>query len=154
MFGDPVPEGWGKRGRPQHIDTQENHNKVSMLLAFGWNNERIANALGITPPTLRKFYFRELKVRDEARDRLDAALAMKVWDRVQAGVVGAMRMFVSLQERNDLMPFGQRKQGDTKVKTAKLGKKEAAHQAARDPDRSTTLGDLMAQRQQGDDRSH
>jgi hypothetical protein len=41
--------------------------KTNMLLAFGWNNERIARALHITPPSLRKHYFSELRYRDEAR---------------------------------------------------------------------------------------
>lgn len=30
-----------------------------MLLALGWNNERIAAALRITPPSLRRHYFSE-----------------------------------------------------------------------------------------------
>jgi len=45
LFGDPVSEYRPKGGRPQHLATQENRNKVSMLVAFGWNNERIARAL-------------------------------------------------------------------------------------------------------------
>jgi hypothetical protein len=152
LFGDLVPEGWGKRGRPQHIATLENRNKVNMLLAFGWNNERIARALGITAPTLRKNYFRELKFREEARDRLDSSLAMKCWEQVQAGNVGAMREFARLLERNDLMTYGQRSrpQAAPTKKEPKLGKKEAAELAAQQPDRSTTLGDLMAQRQVDD----
>jgi hypothetical protein len=39
-----------------------------MLLAFGWNNKRIARALHISLPTLRARYFAELKYREEARD--------------------------------------------------------------------------------------
>jgi hypothetical protein len=70
LLGDPIPENWGKRGRPPHIPTERNRNKVMMLLAFGWNTDRIAKALSITAPTLRKNYFRELKVRLEARDRM------------------------------------------------------------------------------------
>src|SRR5207248_11126202 len=89
LFGDPVPENWGKRGRPQHVATQENRNKVSMLLAFGWNNERIARSLHITPPSLRKHYFSELRYRNETRDRLDAALAMTLWRQVEGGNVSA-----------------------------------------------------------------
>jgi hypothetical protein len=103
LFGDPVPEGWGRRGRPQHIATQQNRNKVMMLLAFGWNNERIARALGITLPTLRRNYFRELKFRDEQRDWLDASLAARLWEQVEAGNVAAMKEFPQLVERNDLM---------------------------------------------------
>jgi hypothetical protein len=78
LFGDPVREYRPRGGRPAHIATQGNHNKVSMLLAFGWNNERIARALHITPPTLRARYFSELRYRDEMRDRLDAVVSRGV----------------------------------------------------------------------------
>lgn len=36
LLGDPIPEGFGKRGRPEHIPTVENRNKVRLLLALGW----------------------------------------------------------------------------------------------------------------------
>jgi hypothetical protein len=148
LFGDPVPENWGGRGRPQHIATQENRNKVLMLLALGWNNERIAQALGITAPTVRKSYKVELKFRDEQRDRLNAALAMKLWDGVQDGNVTAIREFQAFLEKNDLMNYGQTSKPE-QVKEPKLGKKDAALVAARQPDIGTPLGMLMAQRQQG-----
>jgi hypothetical protein len=124
LFGDPVPENWGRRGRPQHIATLGNRNKVNMLLAFGWSNERIAKALRITPPTLRKNYFRELKFRDEQRDRLDASVALKLWEQVQQGNVGAIKEFRKLLADNDLM--GAQKEFDDGPKKKPLGKKEQA----------------------------
>ena len=78
-----------------------------MLVGLGWSNERIAGVMLITLPTLRKHYFSELKIRAVARDRLDARLAMKLWEQVEDGNVGAMREFRKLQEHNDLMLFGQ-----------------------------------------------
>jgi hypothetical protein len=148
LFGDPVPEGWGRRGRPQHIATQENRNKCSMLLALGWNNERIARALGITAPTLRKNYFRELKFRDEARDRLDARIAVLLWNQFETGSVAAGKEFRKLVERNDLMIYGQTAPPEAKAEKApKLGKKEQALADALEPDTGTTLGELMARRQ-------
>jgi hypothetical protein len=146
LFGDPVPEGWGRRGRPQHIAARQNRNKVTMLLAFGWNNERIACALGITPPTLRRNYFRELKFRDEQRDRLDASLATRLWEQVEAGNVAAMKEFRKLLESNDLMLYGQ-KTKPVEAKPAALGKKEQALAAARAPDTGSTMVELMARRQ-------
>jgi hypothetical protein len=148
LFGDPVPEGWGKRGRPAHIATQQNRNKVTMLVAFGWSNERIARALGITPPTLRRNYFHQLKFRDEQRDRLDAAMAMRLWQQVEAGNVAAMKEFRALVERNDLMTYGQ--SAPPEPKEPKLGKKEQALAAAQQPDTGTSLGELMARRQATD----
>jgi|HubBroStandDraft_6_1064221.scaffolds.fasta_scaffold374981_2 hypothetical protein len=147
LFGDPVPENWGGRGRPAHIATLENRNKVKMLLAFGWNNPRIAAALGITQPTLRKNYFHELKFRSEQRDRLDAAMAMKLWDEFSAGSVAAGREFRALLQHNDLMTYGQSSPPENEAKGPKLGKKEQALHDAQTPDTGSSLGDLMAQRQ-------
>lgn len=149
LFGDPIPEGYGRAGRPEHVRTKENSNKVIMLLALGWGNERISRALHITPPTLRKHYFRELKFRDEARDRLDARLAMNLWDQVEAGNVGAIREFRKLLEKNDLMLYGQSAPVRTEkpVKKPRLGKKEEATLAAHEPDTGSALGLLIARRQ-------
>jgi hypothetical protein len=148
LFGDPVPEGWGKRGRPQHIATAGNRNKVNMLLALGWNNDRIARALGITAPTLRKNYFRELKFRDEARDKLDARTAMLFWQEFEAGNVAAGKAFRKFVEHNDLMLYGQISPPDAKTdKAPKLGKKEQALADAHAPDVDTPMGELMALRQ-------
>lgn len=122
-----------------------------MLVALGWSNMRIAAAMYVTQPTLRKYYFSELKFRDVARDRLNAGLAMKIWEQVQAGNVGAMKEFQKFLDRNDLMVYGQAAPLPTgkqkAAKEPKLGKKEAAIAAAQKPDVGTPLGELMARRQ-------
>ncbi len=157
LFGDPVPSNWGERGRPEHIPTQQNRNRVSMLVALGWNNVRIAAALFITQPTLRKHYFSELKFRDVARDRLEANIAMQLWRGVLDGNVAAIREFQAFKDRNDLMMYGHAQQpknagaGESKKASDKLGKKAQAELAARNPDRGSALGDLIAHRQ-GDGR--
>lgn len=152
LFGEPVPANWGLRGRPEHIATQQNRNRVSMLVAFGWSNKRIAAALFVTLPTLRKHYFSELKFREVARDRLNATLATKLWELFLAGNVAAGKEFRALMEQNDLMLYGQTAPpaDQSPAKEPKLGKKEAALVAANQPDRATTLGGLMAQRQSSD----
>jgi hypothetical protein len=144
LLGDPIPEGWGKRGRPQHIATQQNRNRVMMLLAFGWSNERIAKAIGITPPTLRKNYFRELRYRDEARDRVDAALATMLWEQAKGGSVAAIKEFRSLMAENDLIAGHRSFYGDgdqDAAKEPKLGKKEEAAIAAQSAGEDTEWGD-------------
>ncbi len=149
LFGDPVPANWGLRGRPEHVPSEQNRRKVNMLLALGWSNKRIAAALFVTLPTLRKHYFSELKYRDVARDRLDARLALMLWEGAEKGLIGSQREFLKLLDRNDLMnPRGTKSQAKAKPpKLAAIGKKEAALQAARVPDPDTTLGELMARRQ-------
>ena len=121
-----------------------------MLVALGWSNTRIAAALYITVPTLRKHYFSELKFREVARDRLMTGVAMKLWEGVQAGSVSAIRAFRDFVYRNDLMIYGHTAKPVEPAKVAKpekLGKKEAAARAAQNPDRGSVLGDLIAQRQ-------
>ena len=153
LFGDPVPSNWGERGRPEHVPTQQNRNRVSLLVALGWTNVRIAAALFVTQPTLRKHYFSELKFREVARDRLVAQIGVKLLDGVNEGNVSAIREFQKYLERNDLMQYGQTRQpqkgADAKSsKAEKVGKKAAALAAAHQPDAGTPLGELMMRRQQ------
>lgn len=149
LFGDPVPEGRGGRGRPQHVPTNENRRRVSMLLALGWSNERIAGALRITLPTFRRHYFSELKYREVARDRLDMRRVELLWAEVEKGNVAAMKHLDRFLERNDMMLYGRSSGAPAKAapKPPKLGKKEAAAAAAQRPDTGSTLGQLIAQRQ-------
>ena len=148
LFGEAVPANWGQRGRPEHIASQHNRHRVTMMLALGWSNERIAAALYITIPTLRKHYTSELKFREVARDRLNATMATKLWYLFMAeNNVAACKEFRALVERNDLMLYGVREK-PRQEKPRKVGKKEAAALAAQNPDVGTTLGELMTRRHQ------
>lgn len=144
LLGDPIPEGWGKRGRPPHIATEKNRNKVMLLLAMGWSNSRIANALGITQPTLRKNYFQQLRSREVARDRLEGARLDLAWELAKGGNVGALREFGKLMERNDRMEIERELASEEKkpeTQTAeRLGKKVIDEMRALDAD-----ADLMAE---------
>lgn len=116
-----------------------------LLLAMGWSNARIANAIGITQPTLRKNYFQELRARELARDRLEGARLDLAWELAKAGNVGAMREFAKLMERNDRMEIERAlgstaKTDDAPVQTERLGKKVIDAQRALDAD-----ADLMAE---------
>lgn len=132
LFGDPVRFPSGRRGRPSHVATQKNRNKVMVLLALGWSNERIAGALHITQPTLRKYYFSELKARDIQRDRLDAWRFEKVIAAAQEGNVGGMRLLAQMIEKNDLVLADAKIRAAQKSsrKTGYVGKKELEHMAA------------------------
>jgi hypothetical protein len=60
--------------------------------------------MDITLPTFRKHYFSLVKrLRDCARDRLDATYAMHLWKQVQEGNAGAMRLWLLFIDRNDRM---------------------------------------------------
>jgi hypothetical protein len=138
LFGDPVPANWGQRGRPEHVASQQNRNRVSMLVAMGWSNPRIASAMLITLPTLRKHYFSELKFREVARDRLDANLATKLWALFMDGNVAAGKEFRKLLEVNDRMEVERVMGSPGSIDKApeRVGKKEldARRAAAADAD--------------------
>jgi hypothetical protein len=147
LFGDPVPANWGQRGRPEHIPTQQNRNRVSMLVALGWSNKRIAAALFVTLPTLRKHYFSELKYRDVARDRLNANLATKLWSLFMEGNVAAGKEFRKFLEVNDRMELeramGSQPPSTGKAPSERVGKKALDSRRAADAD-----ADLMAELEQ------
>ncbi|MCZ4340173.1 hypothetical protein O4H52_01045 [Sphingomonadaceae bacterium G21617-S1] len=147
LLGDPIPEGHGGRGRPEHVRTERNRSKVIMLLAMGWSNPRIARSLGITPPTLKKHYFRELKVREEALDRLKAGHMSLLWDQAKAGNVAALKEIGKLIDRIDAASFGAlagEEKDDPEEDAADLGdigKKERANIAARTAGQGSGWGD-------------
>lgn len=58
LLGGPIPESWGKCGRPPHIPIEQNSNEIRLLLSLWWTNNRIARAIRITGATLKKHYFR------------------------------------------------------------------------------------------------
>ena len=101
----------GKRGRPPFERTEGSASKVSMLLAMGWSNARVARCIidprtgkHISEPTLKRYFRSELQERDFARDRLIArqfeVAAVAAFENCN---VGAMRCFNQLVEKNDLM---------------------------------------------------
>ena len=74
LLGDPIPDGFGKRGRPPHMVSDEKRLKVRVLLAFSGDEQDVADGMGVSLPTLRKHYFRELRDKVSARKQLKASL--------------------------------------------------------------------------------
>lgn len=145
LFGNPFVERPTKRGRPPHVVTPKTRKRVSMLVALGWLNPRIAEAMGVSLPTLHKHYFYELRQREVARDRLELRRLEMAWDMAEAGNVGAFKEFGKLLERNDRMEIerqmGQRKSDENQ--SERPGKKVVDEQRAMDAD-----ADLMAELEQ------
>ena len=152
LFGDPIPEGWGKRGRPQHVPTDRNRNKVMVLLAAGWAPARIAGALGITGPTLRKHYFFELRQAASMRDRLKALHLQSLVEETKKGNVAAAKELGRLLDRWDAAEFGigasrDEDEAPDPPRRRALGKKEEAAIAAQTAGAGSEWGDdLLAPR--------
>ncbi len=149
LFGNPWVDAPAKRGRPPHVVTMKTRNRVNMLVALGWTNPRIACAMGVTLPTLHKYYFYELKQRDVARDRLELRRLEMAWELAEGGNVGAFKEFGRLMERNDAMVADRAFRGEEPTearptKSEKVGKKELAQAAAEQAEASPTWGDDLA----------
>lgn len=138
LFGNPVEAGTGKIGRPRKQATAEDRNKVKMLLAVGWSNERIASVLHMSLPTFRRLFFQELKLRAVARDMLDARRLELAVSAAQSGNVGAMRQVDRLLDRFDQMKaehdYGRQPDKQPAPVKEKLGKKLLDEKLALDAD--------------------
>jgi hypothetical protein len=145
LWGNQVYVRKGKRGRPPFERTEENARKVSMLLAMGWNNSRIASCIidprtgkAVSEPTLKRYFRSELQERGMARDRLVARqLEVAATVGFEKGNVGAMRLFQQLLEKNDMMSAEDRygkPDGAAETEKETRGKKEISASVAKDAD--------------------
>lgn len=132
LLGDPIPPGWTKRGRPPHVPTDEKRKLVIQLQAFGWTMEKIAMALSITPPTLRKNYFRELKKRFESKAIVEAAVLNALMKQVEAGNVSAIDKYLKRLDKKDREDLAERVANRSiATRSPKVGKKEQRLEAAK-----------------------
>lgn len=60
LFGDPIAPGSGRRGRPIHLPSAASRALVASMRADGAKQTEVCAALGISAPTLRLNYPREL----------------------------------------------------------------------------------------------
>lgn len=144
LFGNPVRANKGERGRPAFERTERNANKVKLLLAMGWSNGRIANAIECSLATLKRYFRAELAAGDAMRDRLDAERLMLVAEKASEGVIGAHRVLQEMIDRNDRMEaerrIGQPKASAPAAAADRPGKKAMAEALAGDAE-----ADLMAE---------
>jgi hypothetical protein len=147
LFGQPIPDWKGKRGRPPYEPDEKDRNKVKLLLALGWSIERIGNAIGRSGATVKRYFRSELKDRDAMRDRLDARRFELMMEQANAGKVAALKELEKMIERSDAMRIDQRlRQTAAPVteKQEKIGKKEAARAAAKEAGKNSSWGnDLL-----------
>lgn len=129
LFGDLTTLPSGRRGRPAHRWSQGNADRVIMGLAMGYSDQEIAEGLGVSLPTLRKYYFSELKRRDMQRSRFELWRAETLAKKARDGDVGAMKELTRIVDRRDRQLLHEKMQaaGDD---SPPEGKKEARRRAA------------------------
>lgn len=141
LFGEQLPANHGQRGKPQHVATDENRNKVMILQAAGWTVYRIAAALGISQPTLREHYPSELALRKKAMDLLKATKFAMLFDKMKSGSVPAHKEFDRLMTK-ELLDMGARKMSKA-PKEKPVGKKAAAKASAPTAHEDTDWADIV-----------
>lgn len=132
LFGNEIAPLRDRRGRPSFKKDKENQDFVAVRAAAGWSQERIAEALGCDPKTLRKNFSRELEAGHLLIDGLCLDVLLR---RVREGHAPSVRQ---LQERLDRVappaPKGKAKPAEaTEPKPEILGKKEQRLREAGDP---------------------
>lgn len=110
-------------GRPEYAATDEEREKVRVLKAGGMTNVAIAEAIGISEPTLRKHFSSEL---DRATAKVRAEMLMARYHAAKGG---------NVQAQNKMLELVGASAADSRLKEReraepKLGKKEERQQAA------------------------
>lgn len=128
LFGQPLPRNLGQPGRNEHVATAENVNRVRVLLAAEWTRCEIAAELGISVPTLRKHYFRELtRGREIALREVRGKVMLALDAQVDRGNVGAMKTMLTIIEKAGL------RHDPAPAREPRQGKKELRKIEAREP---------------------
>jgi hypothetical protein len=130
LFGDPLVRVRERAGRPEHVWTQRNSNRINLLFAQGSDLKEAAAAIGVSVPTLRKHYFSEVAQWKVAALRLRASLLERLNEEAAKGNVAAVKELFAQIERGRIVALSARVQSRDVPARPKLGKKEALRQAA------------------------
>ena len=131
LFGDLVAERREGRGRPEHLWSLENSNKVLLAFARGLSVKQAAMVIGISGPTLRKVYFDEVAIRQQAQIRLEMTQLERLNAAAKAGNITAEKELFKQMERLRSKDQAAALASQAPAKAPpKQGKKEAAAQAA------------------------
>lgn len=103
-----------------------------MGLVLGYSDPEIARGLGVSVPTLKKYYFSELKRREMQRSRFELWRAEVLAKEAAGGNVGAIKELGKIVEKRDRHIADERLRaaGTDDHSPEKVGKKEAARRAA------------------------
>jgi hypothetical protein len=124
LLGDPWSPPRDPRGRKRHRVTPQGRENVAQLKGAGASDDDIALQLGLSLPTLRKYYFRELSHgRSLARNEIVQALYAKA----KAGNVTAMKAYLAETSKTEAAEVAYRAPS---ASAAKPGKKEERQAAA------------------------
>ena len=128
LWGDPWTPPKSTRGRKRHKRLAQIAENVAVLRAIPLTVEEIAARVGLSEPTLRKYYFREL---EEGPTLAKAVLTEAMWKKAKAGNVSAARYIREEFSKGDAKAAEARIKDRPAVREEPLGKKEERLNAAR-----------------------
>jgi hypothetical protein len=141
LFGDPWGEARGRGGRKRHRRLPQVAEKIGVMRATGATVEDVASALGLSEPTLRKYYFRELSEGAQIARRV---LVEAMWKKAIEGNVSAAKFIRDEFPKGDAEAFvnaSRPAQAAAAPLATPTGKKEAAQLAAQTAGQGTDWGD-------------
>lgn len=118
---DPQPPR-PRSGRPEHVPTDETREKVEILVAGRMPAWQIAQALGVSEPTLRQHYEAEL---DGGRARRTAEMMAALYRQGLGGNTSAAKAWLQMHSQLEDPPPPEPDEPEVR-----RGKKEAALEAA------------------------
>jgi hypothetical protein len=133
LFGDAVIPAKEGRGRPEHVWSIANSNKVLLAFVRGLSVKQAATAIGVSVPTLRKHYSSELAQRDAAAIRYEMVQFSRLNELAKSGSVAAEKELARRLEKARLSDLSDSVSKHARPPRAiPLGKKEVALQDAQD----------------------
>lgn len=144
LFGFPLQDARETRGRKAHAPSQDMAEKIGILRATGRTVEEVAQLVGLSEPTLRKYYFRVL---EQGAELVEAALDRKLFEQAMTGK-GSVPANRALRERlakgKAAIPIAPSVAPGRTAKAPKLGKKEQAQVDAHVAHEGTGWAGLLA----------
>lgn len=140
----PVGKRRPRAGRPEFEVTQAMRDKVRMLIGSGMDAADVAVVMGCVKQTLYKYFPDEIR---HARVVMRAEAIELAWREARDGSSPMIRKVMDMaavpHTREAFLPDGK---VPAPVKAERIGKKQALKDAALNPDTTTTLGALLAER--------
>lgn len=128
LWGNPWTPEPDPRGRKRYKHSPQVAENISVLRAAGLTVEQIAARVGLSEPTLRKYYFREL---DDGAVLAEAVLTEAMWKKAREGNVSAARFIRETFKHGDAAEADRRVTSRARpVREEPVGKKEERLRAA------------------------
>lgn len=141
LLGDPWTPPRDPRGRKRHKRLPQIAEKVAHLRGTGATQETIAAAVGLSVPTLREYYLRELT---DGPALAQAALDAVMWQKAMAGNVSAAKYVRDRLKDGDASLAGARARSRAMNPAAPEGQEQPATKLGKKAERQAQAEKVAA----------